>query len=157
MCKSLRLNYDIFAKRNHIGLTVEHFHRFLNKSVTFAAEECEVNDIFAPVNITFGYVWNSAPIDGINIIRSIPAIGRELRFPIDIYLNDLPEMTRNNGQSVLYYLKFTDSPRHFSSAILKILIEDRRTAHAERINNTRNLIVLQPGDIVMAQSAIQSN
>ena len=28
MCKSLKLNYDILAKRNHKGLSVEHFHRF---------------------------------------------------------------------------------------------------------------------------------
>ena len=57
----------------------------------------------------------------------------------------------------LDYLKFTDSSRHFSSVILKILIENRRTAHAERIINTWNLIDLKPGDIVMVQIVIQSN
>ena len=41
---------------------------------------------------------------------------------------------------------------------MKILIEDRRKAHAERINNNRNICVLKPGgDIVMARTAIQSN
>ena len=40
---------------------------------------------------------------------------------------------------------------------MKILIEDRRTAHAERINNNRNIVVLQPGDIVMARTSVQSN
>jgi len=29
-----------------------------------------------------GYAWNISPIDGTNILRSIPAIGRELRFPL---------------------------------------------------------------------------
>ena len=38
-----------------------------------------------------------------------------------------------------------------------MLIEDRRTAHAERINNTRNLIVLKCGDIVMDRTVIKSN
>ena len=38
MCKMLRLNYDVLAKRNQKGLTVEHFHRFLNESVTIAAK-----------------------------------------------------------------------------------------------------------------------
>ena len=32
MCTALDLNYDILANRNHKGLTVEHFHRFLKSS-----------------------------------------------------------------------------------------------------------------------------
>jgi len=129
----------------------------LNKSVTIAAEERGTNDIFVPVCITVCYTWNSAPIDGIDIIRLIPAIGRELRFLIDINLNTFPEMIRNNGQAVLYYLKCIDSSRHFSSVILKMRIEDCPTAHTKRINNTRNLIALKLGDIVMDRISIQSN
>ena len=157
MCNSLNLNHDVLAKRNHKGLTVEHFHRFLNKSVTIAAEDRGTNDTFVPAGIAAGYAWNSSPIDGTDILRSIPAIGRELHFPLDINLSALPKLVHNSGQSALDYLKLTDSSRHFSSSILKILIEDRRTAHAERINNNRNIIVLEPGDIVMARTAIQSN
>ena len=81
MCQSLNLNYEILAKRNHKGLSVEHFHRFLNKSVTIAAEDRGTIDIFVPVGIAAEYAWNSAPIDGTDILRSIPAIGRELHFP----------------------------------------------------------------------------
>ena len=40
---------------------------------------------------------------------------------------------------------------------MKILIEDHRTAHTERINNNGNFIILKPEDIVMARTAIQSN
>ena len=157
MCDALNLNYDVLAKRNHKGLTVEHFHRFLNKSITITAEDCGTNDVLVPAGIAVGYAWNSAPIDDTDIIRSIPAIGRELHFPIDINLSALPKLAHNSGQAALDYLKLTDSSRHFSSSILKILIEDRRTAHAERINNNRNVVVLEPGDIVMARTAIQSN
>ena len=46
MCKALHLNHNILAKRNHKGFTVEHFHRFLNKSVVIAAEERGTNDFF---------------------------------------------------------------------------------------------------------------
>ena len=72
-------------------------------------------------------------------------------------LNALPKLIQNNDQAALYYLKFTDSSRHFSSIILNIIIEDHRTPHAERINNTRNLVVLKPGDIVMGRTFIQSD
>lgn len=55
------------------------------------------------------------------------------------------------------YCNFTNSHRHFASSILKILIEDRRTAHTERINNTKKLVLLKFGDIVIACTAIQNN
>ena len=121
MCISLSLNHDVLAKRNHKGLTVEHFHRFLNKSVTIAAEDRGTNDIFVPAGIAAGYVWNSAPIDGTDILRSIPAIGRELYFPIDINLSALPKLAHNSGQVALDFLRLTDSSRHFSSYILSLI------------------------------------
>ena len=157
MCDALNLNHGVLPKRNQKGLTVEHFHRFLNKSITIAAEDRCTNDILFPTGITAGYALNSATIDGTDILRSIPAIGRELHFPIDINLSTLLKLAHNSGQAALDYLKLSESSRHFSSSILKILIEDRRTAHVERIINNRNVVVLEPGDIVMARTAIQSN
>ena len=157
MCQALNLNYDILAKRNHKGLSVEKFHRFLNKSVTIAAEERGTTNIFVPASIVAGYAWNSVPIGGTDILRSIPAIGRELKFPLDINLNAMPKLFQNNTNTTIEYIKLTESSRSFSSSILKILIEDRRIAHAERINNYRNLVVLHAGDIVMARTAIQSD
>ena len=76
MCDALSQNYDVLAKRNHKGLTVEYFHHFSNKSVTIAAEDRGTNEIFVPAGIAAGYTWNSAPIDSTDILRSIPAIGR---------------------------------------------------------------------------------
>ena len=81
MCKALDLNYDILTKRNNKGLTVGHFHCFLNKAVKIEIEDRQSNDVFVPAGIVAGYVWNSAPIDGTDILRSTIAIGREFRFP----------------------------------------------------------------------------
>ena len=155
ICQTLNLNYDILAKRNHKGLSVEHFHRFLNKSVTIAVEERGTNHIFVHVGIVTAYTWNSAPIDGTDIIRSVPAIGRAFQFPSEIYLNAVPKLTRNNAHATLDYLNLTNSYRHLSSSILKILIEDRRTTHAKRSNNSQNLVTLNTSDIVMARLSIQ--
>ena len=44
MFKYLDLDYDILAKCNHKGLTVEHFHCFLNKVVTIAMENRQRNN-----------------------------------------------------------------------------------------------------------------
>ena len=157
MWQALNLNYDVFAKRNHKGLSAAHFHRILNKSVIIAAEERGTNNIFVPTSITAAYAWNSAPIDGTDTIRSVLAIGRALNFPLDINLTAVPKLIQNNAHTALNYLTFTNSHRHFAFSILKVLIEDRRTAHTERINNSKNIVLLKTGDIVMARTAIQSD
>ena len=139
ICQVLNLSYDILAKRNYKGLSIEHFHCFLNKSVTVAEKERGDNNIFVHVSIVAGYAWNSAPIDGTDILRSIPTISRELHFLLDINLNAVSKLTKNNAHTDLEYLKLTNYPRHFFSSNLKIPIEDRRTAHAERIYNFRTV------------------
>ena len=55
MSQELNLNYDVLAKRNHKGLTVEFFYRFLNKSVTIATDKCVANYIFVPADVVAGY------------------------------------------------------------------------------------------------------
>ena len=72
-CKALNINYDILAKRNHKGLSVEYFHRFLNKVKTIAMEDRKSYDAFLSTGIAAGYVWNSALIDGTEILRSTVA------------------------------------------------------------------------------------
>ena len=62
MCQTLNLNSDILAKRNYKGLTVEYFHRFLNKSVTITAKDRGTNNIFVSSDVSTGYAWNSVPL-----------------------------------------------------------------------------------------------
>ena len=135
MCKALDLNYNILVKRNHKELTVEYFHRFLSKAITITIEDRQSNDVFVPVGIAAGYAWNSAPIDRTSILRSTVAIGRSIRFPIDIDLSALPQLTQNNTHSTIDYLRLTNSNRCLSSSILKSLVEDRRTTYAERVKH----------------------
>jgi len=85
-CNLLKILFECAAKRNHKSLLVEKMHRCLNKIVTIAASDRDTLDCFVEAGISAGYAWNSAPVDDIDIIRSIPAIGRELRFPLDISL-----------------------------------------------------------------------
>ena len=101
MCTALDINCDILVKRNHKELTVEHFHRFLNRAVTIAMKDRQSNDIYVPARIAAGYAWNSVPIDVTDILRSSVAIGREFRFPIDINLSALPQLIQNNVQSTI--------------------------------------------------------
>ena len=54
-------------------------------------------------------------------------------------------------------MRLTDSKRRFSSSILKLLIENRRTTHNKRVNNNTNIVELVDNDILMTRTAIQSN
>ena len=155
--KSLNINPDTLTKRNHKGLLVEKFHRFINKAITITVQDRGTNDIFVADGFAAEYAWNSSPIKGTYILRTVPVIGRELRFQLDIDLRDLHISVSNNKELVISYLRLTDSNSHFDSAIFENLIENRRAAHAERINNSRNIVTIHPSDIVMARTAIQSN
>ena len=128
-CESLKIPFDCAAKRNHKSLLIEKFHRFLNKAVTIAASDRDTLDCFVEAGISTGYTWNSVPIDGTDIIRSIPVIGRELHFPLDINLASTPKLHDNHANSVIEYLRLTDKDEIFAAEILKILIEDKRTIH----------------------------
>ena len=136
---------------------MKHLHCFLNKTTTIVMEDQQSNDFFVPAVIDAGYAWSSAPIDGTNILRRIVAIGREFRFSIDIDLSALPKLTQNNVQSAVEFLRLTNSNRRFSSYLLKMLIEDRREFHAERVNNNKNIVELVVGDIVVVGTALQSD
>ena len=53
--QALNLNYNILAKLNHTGFSVDIFHRFLNKSVIITAGECGTKNIFVPTGIAADY------------------------------------------------------------------------------------------------------
>ena len=84
MCDILKITFWSIAKGNHKSLSVERYHRFLNKTQTIRN-----NDINTPLafytNIkTSQYAWNSAPIDETDIPRCVAAIGRDFKFPLDV-------------------------------------------------------------------------
>ena len=68
MCDFLQMKFAVF---------VERFYRFFNKIVTIVSNDRDTISIFAEDEINVVFSWNSVYIDGTNIIRSIPAIGRK--------------------------------------------------------------------------------
>ena len=118
MCDCLTINYEVVDKRNHKGISVEIFHRFLNKYMTIASNDKDTVGIFTKTGITAAYVWDSALIDGTKIIYIMPIIGRKLRFPLNVNLIPLPILSRNQSDSVVEYLCLADSSKIFATSIL---------------------------------------
>ena len=78
------------AKKNHKAVGVERYQKFLNHSQRISTEDRGTSESFVEIGMATAYAWNASPIDGTDIVRSVPAIGRELRFPLDISLADIP-------------------------------------------------------------------
>ena len=63
------------------------------------------------------------------MVRSIAAVGREFRFPMDTELLTTPTWNTDNNQALFKYLQDVSKNSQFPIFILQILIEESRTAH----------------------------
>ena len=122
---------------------------FLNKVVSITTSDRGSATVFESAAFAASSVWNSAPIDGTDIVRSFPASGRILRFLIDcdpslILPVDDPSF------AVTQFLALSQSTRSIATSVLSFLLDDRRTAHCERVNATRTTSSFRVNDIVTA-------
>ena len=156
MCNKLNIKFHIVAKRNHKAVGVERFHRFLNKAEEISTEKRCTSEPFVEIGMSTAYAWNTRPIDGTDIIRSVPAIGRGPRYPIDVSLGPVPDIIDNPSESIATYLRYLYGDVPFSRQLLAFLVEDKRLIHRERVNGNRHLVMLSPGDIAMAKVSVQS-
>ena len=157
MCRLLNIKCHVVAKRNHKAVGVERYHRFLNHSQRICSEERGTPASFVECGLTTAYAWNASPIDGTDIVRSVPAIGRVLRFPLDIHESELPQPITDVTRSVTEYVRYLGRDVNYARELLSWLVADRREAHRERTNLKRKPIVYRVGDIVMGRVAVQSS
>ena len=101
MCAALGVIYLPLARGNHKFISIEKYHRFLNKTNAIAGQYIETYDVFLQNVKIFHYAWNSAPIYGTNFLRSVAAVGQGSCFPLDVKLLQTPT-TLNQGNSGIY-------------------------------------------------------
>lgn len=157
MCKILDITYWVLARGNHKGNGAERYHRYLNKVQTIEGNNIGTNTNFMRIAKTTQYAWNSSPIDGTDIVRSIAAVGREFRFPLDVKLSELPPLNDKSNNALYNYLRDVSTESTFAISILQILIEERRLMHQTRLNKTLTASSLKVNDIVKAHVQVQSN
>ena len=63
MFNALGLEVWALSRGNHKGLSVERYHRFLNKTQTIVGQDRGTNHLVIENWKTSKYSWNSAPID----------------------------------------------------------------------------------------------
>ena len=79
------------------------------------------------------YAWNCSRIDGTDVVRSVPAMGREFKFPFNLAfdVNDpaLVGPSPDPSISVLEYIKHTAQQVDFARHVVALVVEDLRQAH----------------------------
>ena len=156
MCDVLGLRFHQAARGNHKAVSVERFFRYLNKAVAIAANDRNTNQVFIETSHCAAYAWNSSCIDGTDIVRSVVAVGREFKFPLDITLHARPTPVDGSVRAVHSFLRLAQENSKFAQNVLQLLTEERRCYHRERANESRNQRLFELGDLVMVRVAVQS-
>jgi hypothetical protein len=82
------------------------------------------------------YAWNSCPIPGTDISRSLVAVGREFTFPIDYSTNKHWELT-SSPSSVDSYSKDLAICLAALCEVAQLLVHEHQAYHCELINSCR--------------------
>ena len=97
------------------------------------------------------YAWNASPVDGMDIVRSSAAMGREFPFPIDLELGPNPTI-REEGQGAIEYAESTLPMLKRQRELLRVINEERRARHREIKNAALTQSQFQEGDIVIVRA-----
>ena len=81
MCSKLVFIFWPLSRGNHKGLSVEKYHRFLNKTQTIVGQDRGTHHSFIENSKTSQYTWNSVYMDDTAIPRYLASVGRHFKLP----------------------------------------------------------------------------
>ncbi len=157
MCTLLNLHLHVASGDNHNGVLTERVNRYLNKALSIMSNERSSVRVAEESILLALYAWNSAPVDGTDISRSLIVKGREFRFPIDFLENKHFELI-SQPSSVSSYAQDQRMLLEASRAVAKVVIDERRAYHRELVNSLRpDPRTYNVGDRVFARRAVRSD
>jgi hypothetical protein len=160
-CALLGIRLHAASRGNHKAVSVKRFFRCLNKAVNIASLDRGTHLVWIEASMIATYAWNCSPIDGTDVVRSVPAMGREFKFPFDLALDATQPLPAGHlpdaGTSVLEYIKHTSQHVDFAPQVVALVVEDRRTAHRARVNEGRSAPSFESNDLVLVRVQVQSN
>jgi hypothetical protein len=153
----LNLNYHVLSSENHDAMLVERLNRFLNKGLKVMTNERDSVRIATEALLLLIYAWNSAPVIGTDLPRSLIVTGRVFSFPIDFSVSKHLDLT-SSPAAVQSYAKDQATLLSASRDIYRVLIEEHRSWHREWVNSNRpDPRQYEIGDIVFARRATRSD
>ena len=155
MCTSLNLPCKPTPADHRTPAHMERLFRCLDKAVALAITH-HTDDTRISPNVVHlaNYAWNASPIDGTAITRSVPAVGRQFRFPLDNDLSALPDIPPDDLPitNLHEFLRLGHHHSPFATEILRHLTKYRRVASTEC-----SLYPFSIGDIVTSSTQVRSN
>jgi len=153
----LQINCHVLSGANHNPMLVERINRYLTKGLKIMCNERGSVRIANEAILLLLYAWNSCPVPGTDISRSLVAVGREFAFPIDYSSGKHWELT-SSASTVVTYSKDLATRLTACREVAELLVQEQRAYHREFINARRpDPRVYSVGDIVFARRAVQSN
>jgi hypothetical protein len=153
----LKINCHILLGNNHNPMLVERICRFFNKGLTIMCNERETVRVILESLLLLLHAWNSCPVLGTDISRSLVAVGRKFAFPID-YSSGKHWQLMSSPATVKSYSKQLAVRLSACREVAELLVNEQRTWHRALINSRRrDPRIYSPGDIVFAWRATRSD
>jgi hypothetical protein len=132
----IQINLHVASGGNHDPVLTERFHVFANKSLSLFCHERASIRVAAEGLQLCKYAWNSAPVIGTDISRSLVCIGREFRFPIE-YTSAVHVNLSLDPSATTSFAQIQTKVLSQSREIFRILIHEHRAWHREYVNSSR--------------------
>jgi hypothetical protein len=138
-------------------MLVERVNRYLTKGLKIMCNERDLVRIANEAILLLLYTWNSCPVPGTDISRSLIAVGCEFAFPIDYSSGKHWELTLSPS-TVVTYSKELATRLSACREVAELLLQEQRAYHRKLINTCRpNPRVYSIGDIIFARRAVKSS
>ena len=117
-------------------MLVERVNRYVTKSLKIMCNEQDSVRVTLEAICLLLYVWNSCPVPGTDISRSLVAVGREFAFPIDYSSGKHWELTALTTTVVSYSKDLTTRLSAYQE-VAKLLVKEQQSYYRELINACR--------------------
>jgi hypothetical protein len=152
----LKIQHHLSTRGNHNAILVERFNRYLNSGLRVFNNDRDTNRVFLEGAQTLTYAWNSCPVLGTDLSRSLLTVGREFRFPIDFEADRRISFEISDREKKLFAENLMDLLMK-SREVYLLLITEHRAAHREyrnaQLSHPRQFKV---GHIVFTNVQVQS-
>jgi hypothetical protein len=152
----LNMNFHVLSGENHDPMLVERVNRYLNKCLKVMTNERDSVRVATEALLLSIYAWNSAPVLGTDLPRSLIVTGRVFSFPIDFSASKHLDLT-SSPATVESYAKDQAILLSASRDIYRVLVGEHRAWHQEWIISQRpDPRSYEIDDIVFARRATRS-
>ena len=153
----LQINVHTASGGNHDALLTERIFPYVNKAMKIISNSLGTNrSSTQAIGLTM-YAYNSAPVTGTDIVRSLPVTGREFHYPIEYAATEHTNLTFGIA-TIQDFATEQEKILSCSREVFRILIQETRAWHREYRNAQKpDPKLYNIGDIVLARKEVKSN